>query len=253
MATVTNVCTTVSANCGNNTRETDELCDDTDIDHDAIKSRCGKDETYVSSRVRCNAFCDVVDASACVSSTYNVVMDEYLASRDADGTQSMALAIRNQTGAAFAPGACSLSLLDKTGKWLRYYGLDEIAGAEDAMFSACKPLVICSEATWNNETHTQVFANDLCDATLALPTEDGSYLTLLDASDIAYVQITCGGEYIDVINLDSIRTSLLQGYTHGKLGEDKSPWPDMASLSMKDRMVYDKTFETASFASNACE
>jgi hypothetical protein len=83
--------------------------------------------------------------------------------------------------------------------------------------------------------------------------EDGSYLTLLDASDIAYVQITCGGEYIDVINLDSIRTSLLQGYTHGKLGEDKSPWPDMASLSMKDRMVYDKTFETASFASNACE
>ena len=251
------ICVAMPDHCGNHALDGDEACDGDAFDHETLAKGCRSDETYVPGRATCTPMCQAKVGAACVPKAYNVVMDAYLASSDTDGTRSMALTIRNQTDEDMPLTACGFALADKDGKWLNYYGLNEIAGEDAEVFSKCKPLVLCSEATWNKETHTQVFSNDLCDATLGIPlgsTAAGGYATLLDTEKVAFVQISCNGKIVDAINLNSVRSMLLEGYTHGVLkDEDRLPWPDWASVRLNDRMSLDKTFDTASFAKDVCE
>ena len=251
------ICVDRPDHCGNNILDGDALCDGDAFDHETLAKGCSSDETYVPGRVTCTPLCRAEAGAACVPKAYNVVMDAYLASSDSDGTRSMALTIRNQTDEEMPLTACGFWLVDKDSKGLNYYSLAEIAGEDAQVFSKCKPLVLCSEATWNKETHTQVFSNDLCDATLGIPlgsTAADGYATLLDTEQVAFVQISCSGKIVDSINLNSVRSMLQEGYTHGVLrDEDRLPWPDRVSVRLNDRMSLDKTFDTASFAKDVCE
>lgn len=279
------------ASCGNNKLDSSmgEICDG-HLYSETPQSVCKERTTYDESRKRCTSKCSL-DQAACVPDL-PLVIDEYAVYRDEKGTmKAMAVAINlygNKPLSDYAymtgkenriPQKCTLSILDKDGRALTasystgagyvyassMYGFDAIkpgsiidTETSEIELKPCEPLVICS-LPFDNEAdykkYMEIFDNR-CDATVALATSStalhGDYF-ITRRNEIARMQISCTGEYIDFLDFTGLNKALSEGKIHGKLkSTDLRPWSGSESVDINARMDLDDTFDMSTFGKPVC-
>ena len=247
--------------CGNGKIDEGEACDGDAIDHTQAEATCKGDTKYLSSRAQCNA-CKVSKA-ACVPNT-QLVFDQFLVHyNDSNKADGVAIAINYYGDAPLDTTYCTLWLLDKNGKTISNGSTTQIyhtafpftviqnSASDTSSITPCKPLILCSETTSPESEYKKIFGK--CDATLTLADDDGYIDNILITLDkIEKLQITCGGDILDTFDFAGLREAFKDGITHGILkNTDKEPWPDIASVSLEDRMTLDKTANT--FTAPTCE
>ena len=260
--------------------DTGEVCDGNLFTAD-IASKCNETTTYDETRKSCNSQCKL-DHAACVPNAH-LVFDEYaFVSKPDSNAEAFAMTINLYGNSSFDASGCTLSFLDANAKFIynKYTSATE-SGYRLARFdllsmgqsrvpdsgndkgklilNPCEPLVICSipsdEATYKYFQDT-VFANK-CDASLVLessPTTFNGDFVVKRMNDIAYVQLTCGGNYIDYIDFKGLVKDYKAKKTHGKIkASDKRPWSSYETVVHANRFDTDDAFNIATFATPVCK
>ena len=260
--------------------DTGEVCDGNLFTAD-IASKCNETTTYDETRKSCNSQCKL-DHAACVPNAH-LVFDEYaFVSKPDSNAEAFAMTINLYGNRSFDASGCTLSFLDANAKFIyNKYTSGTESGYRLARFdllsmgqsrvpdsgndkgklilNPCEPLVICSipsdEATYKYFQDT-VFANK-CDASLVLessPTTFNGDFVVKRMNDIAYVQLTCGGNYIDYIDFKGLVKDYKAKKTHGKIkASDKRPWSSYETVVHANRFDTDDAFNIATFATPVCK
>lgn len=256
-----------------------EVCDG-DLFVDDIATQCKEGTTYEPSRKLCNASCNL-DSSSCIPDRH-IVVDEYaVVSKPDSSAKAFAFTINLYGDKSVDASDCTLSFLDEkrkviytkyisgleNGYRLARYAFLEIGGnripteGEDSgklILKPCDPLVVCSIPS--NEADYEYFQKtalkDKCDASLTLPSSptalNGDFI-IKRMDDIAHIQLTCGGEFIDFVDFKGLSTSYKAGNVHGKLkSSDLLPWSSYETVVHTDRFDVDKTFDITTFATPVC-
>ena len=260
--------------------DTGEVCDGNLFTAD-IASKCNETTTYDETRKSCNSQCKL-DHAACVPNAH-LVFDEYaFVSKPDSNAEAFAMTINLYGNSSFDASGCTLSFLDANAKFIyNKYTSGTESGYRLARFdllsmgqsrvpdsgndkgklilNPCEPLVICSipsdEATYKYFQDT-VFDNK-CDASLVLessPTTFNGDFVVKRMNDIAYVQLTCGGNYIDYIDFKGLVKDYKAKKTHGKIkASDKRPWSSYETVVHANRFDTDDAFNIATFATPVCK
>lgn len=243
---------------------TGEVCDG-NLFTANLASKCNKTTTYDETRKTCNSKCNL-DRAACVPNAH-LVFDEYaFVSKPDSNAEAFAMTINLYGNSSFDASGCNVSFIDTKGKILDFSASFPVLSIGQSrvpdsgndkgklILNPCEPLVICSipsdEATYKYFQDT-VFA-DKCDASIAIGKSTDFVVKRMN--DIAYVQLTCGGNYIDYIDFKGLVKDYKAKKTHGKIkASDKRPWSSDETVVHANRFDTDDAFNIATFATPVCK
>ena len=243
---------------------TGEVCDG-NLFTANLASKCNKTTTYDETRKTCNSKCNL-DRAACVPNAH-LVFDEYaFVSKPDSNAEAFAMTINLYGNSSFDASGCNVSFIDTKGKILDFSASFPVLSIGQSrvpdsgndkgklILNPCEPLVICSipsdEATYKYFQDT-VFA-DKCDASIAIGKSTDFVVKRMN--DIAYVQLTCNGNYIDYIDFKGLVKDYKAKKTHGKIkASDKRPWSSDETVVHANRFDTDDAFNIATFATPVCK
>lgn len=243
---------------------TGEVCDG-NLFTANLASKCNKTTTYDETRKTCNSKCNL-DRAACVPNAH-LVFDEYaFVSKPDSNAEAFAMTINLYGNSSFDASGCNVSFIDTKGKILDFSASFPVLSIGQSrvpdsgndkgklILNPCEPLVICSipsdEATYKYFQDT-VFA-DKCDASIAIGKSTDFVVKRMN--DIAYVQLTCGGNYIDYIDFKGLVKDYKAKKTHGKIkASDKRPWSSDETVVHANRFDTDDAFNIDTFAKPICK
>lgn len=256
------------------TKKQDEICDGTLFAPD-YEATCKEGRTYDASRKRCNSKCEL-DAASCVPNDHIAISEYAIVTNEAGTHSAMAIAIELFDAEKMDASGCTLSFIDKNDKVLmataglaRYALLDAAQSRlEDGKFilKPCEPLVFCSipsdfsageDGQKIYQELEQTLLGGKCDATVSLPDSSkiNSDFVFKRMDEIAHIQLTCGGEYMDFVDFNGLREDYKNnGKTHGKLkAADTRPWSSRESVNHAERMDTDTAFQIETFGTMSCK
>ncbi len=247
------VCADKSDNCGNDRLDAGEVCDGSDFDDEKLAELCNDEQTYVSGRATCSDACRPSSAASCISKDYAVLIDELFVKKRADDEMDIAFRIVNKNESPVDLTSCNLAYITNDFKIINnFVSFARLRDVETGQLKNCESIVVCSQNVDNKDDMT--FSNDICTANLPIAEPDTSaadgysYVPVLDFETAGYLQLTCGGQLIDYVNLNDVRKAVKAGKTHFVLGEDQKPWPDYMSSRLDQRMTSDASFDLTDFA-----